>query len=51
LRQAYRQGYLNAVADSEGDEWHNAEYEFDDWLHEALAENSIGDLQIVETEQ
>lgn len=51
VREAYKQGYLNARADADGtDEWQDGEEDFDDWLADAMAETAIGDIPIQQEE-
>lgn len=50
LREAYKQGYSNAMEDSNNrdSEWNNGESDFDDWIAEACADESVGDIPINE---
>jgi len=46
LREAYKQGYTNAVVDSSGEEWRDGEDDFDAWTSEVMAEGQVGDLTL-----
>ncbi|MCC2615972.1 hypothetical protein LJ739_06935 [Aestuariibacter halophilus] len=47
LREAHKQGYLNAMADSASDsEWNDSDSDFDDWIAEVIAQRQVGDLAI-----
>lgn len=47
VREAYKQGYLNARYDAENTEpWNDDDESLNDWLAEAMADAKIGDIDI-----
>jgi len=46
LREAYKQGYVNACADNRNGELQLDESDYDDWVSEVGSEMEVGDIKI-----
>lgn len=45
IREAYRQGYLNAAHDTVTNQDLSSDEDIDDWLGEAMQDNCVGDIK------
>jgi len=46
LREAYKQGYLNARHDAEAGNLMSNDSDFDDWVSECIADNRVGNVEL-----
>ena len=44
IREAYRQGYINAQHDTVTEQDLSSDEDIDDWLGEAMRDNAVGDI-------
>ena len=51
LREAYKQGYLNALYDADNFQVNATDENFDGWISEVMADKKVGDLKLKELEE